>query len=193
MAFFQGLVDYFDKGGAVMWPLLILFSLGVLVVIERFWHYSRATINTRAFLEKIHKVIQQKRIKDALRLCESHRGPIASILKAGLLKYEKGIEEMEKAIEGSGGLEMARLERGLVWLATIANIGWTPNANRIGKSAGITIRSAVDASHAAARILPVAAGSAPARSGPAWEKNLGAPIAARASRKKLHQTTASPK
>ncbi len=118
----DSLVEYFDKGGPVMWPLLLCSIVALGFMIERFWHYHRASIDTPAFLDKMRKVIKKGRIKEAIKICEAYRGPIASILKAGLLKYDRGREEIEKAIEFSGGLELSRLERGLVVLVSVANI-----------------------------------------------------------------------
>jgi len=47
---------------------------------------------------------------------------VATIVHAGLSRVHKGIEHVEKAVESAGTVEMAFLENGLVWLATIANI-----------------------------------------------------------------------
>ena len=44
------------------------------------------------------------------------------MLHAGLLRLDRGIEHVEKSIEESGAIEMAFLERGLVWLSTVANL-----------------------------------------------------------------------
>ncbi|MBI2570593.1 MAG: MotA/TolQ/ExbB proton channel family protein [Candidatus Schekmanbacteria bacterium] len=116
------LLDYFDKGGPVMWPLLACSIVAVTFIIERFWHYHKASIDAPEFLDRIGKVLQKGKIKEATKMCEAYTGPVASILKAGLLRYDRGKEEIERAIEASGSLEMARLERGLVVLASVANL-----------------------------------------------------------------------
>ncbi|MDX1741532.1 MAG: MotA/TolQ/ExbB proton channel family protein, partial [Rhodothermales bacterium] len=54
--------------------------------------------------------------------CEDYRGPVASIMKAGLLKFGQPKEDVEKTIENAALYEMSRLERGLVVLATTANV-----------------------------------------------------------------------
>jgi biopolymer transport protein ExbB len=38
------------------------------------------------------------------------------------MRVDRGLEHVEKAIENAGTIEMSFLEKGLVWLATIANI-----------------------------------------------------------------------
>jgi biopolymer transport protein ExbB len=38
------------------------------------------------------------------------------------MRVDRGLEQVEKAIENAGTIEMSFLERGLVWLATVANV-----------------------------------------------------------------------
>lgn len=116
------MVELFIKGGRFMWPLLICAIIGVAFIFERLWTLSRATINTRRFLEKTNLALKESGVTAAADVCTRTRGPIASIFHAGLMKADRGIADVEKAIEDAGTIEMSFLERGLVWLATIANI-----------------------------------------------------------------------
>ena len=117
------LLKYFNKGGPMMWPLLLISILSIGMVFERLWHYHKVSINTPEFLKKTRMALEAHRIKDAITMCENYKGPIASLMKAGLLKAGKPREEIEIAIAASGGVEMSRLERGLSGLATCASIG----------------------------------------------------------------------
>jgi biopolymer transport protein ExbB len=113
----------FREGGPVMWPLLIFSILGLVFIIERFIALRRAKINVNEFLAKIRKaLIVNRSLKDAIKVCESYKGPVPSIMKAGLLKYGEPKEDVEKTIENAALFEMGRLERNLVWLASIANV-----------------------------------------------------------------------
>ena len=58
----------------------------------------------------------------AQEICENTRGPIASIVHAGLSRFDKGIEQVEKSIVSAGSIEMAFLERGLVWLSLVISV-----------------------------------------------------------------------
>ena len=116
------MVELFIKGKMFMWPLLAAAIIGVAFIFERLWTLSRATINTRKFLDKVTMALKEGGATAAADVCAKTRGPIASIFHAGLMKADRGINEVEKAIEGAGAIEMSFLERGLVWLATIANI-----------------------------------------------------------------------
>lgn len=116
------MVEYFIKGGIFMWPLLFCVIFGVAVALERLWTLSRASINTRDFFAQVQEALKQRGPEGAAEICSNTRGPVASVLHAGLLRLDRGIDHVEKAIEESGAIEMAFLERGMVWLATVANV-----------------------------------------------------------------------
>jgi biopolymer transport protein ExbB len=112
-----------QDGGPVMWPLLAFSIVALAFTIERFIALRRARINVNEFLAKIRKaLIVNRSIRDAIKICEQYRGPVASIMKAGLLKYGQPKEDVEKTIENAAFYEMSRLERGLLVLATTANV-----------------------------------------------------------------------
>ncbi len=115
--------EYMDQGGLVMWLLLIGSVIALAFIIERFFALWRAKINVNEFLQKIRKaLIVNRSAREAVKVCEQYRGPVASIMKVGLLKHGRPKEDVEKAIENAAAFEMGRLERGLVVLATIANV-----------------------------------------------------------------------
>ena len=112
-----------NEGGPIMWPLLVFSVLALAVIIERFFALNRAKINVNSFLAQIRKALVVNRsIREAVKVCEQHRGPVASIMKAGLLKYGQPKEDVEKTIENAALFEMGRLERFLPFLATTANV-----------------------------------------------------------------------
>ena len=115
--------EYMEKGGPVMWPILILSVIGFAVMIERAWVLRKARINVNEFLAKIRKALMVNRsLRDAVKICEQYQGPVASVMKAGLLKYGQPKEDVEKTIENAAMFETTRLERGLAVIATAANV-----------------------------------------------------------------------
>ncbi|MEM9290179.1 MAG: MotA/TolQ/ExbB proton channel family protein [Acidobacteriota bacterium] len=115
--------ELMEQGGVVMWLLLVLSVIAAAISVERFIALWRAKINVSEFLKEIRKaLIVNRSVLEAKKVCERYRGPVASILKAGLLKYGEPKEDIEKALENAALYEMGRLERGLVWLATVANV-----------------------------------------------------------------------
>ena len=59
---------------------------------------------------------------EALDLCERTSGPIAAILKAGVLKHDRSRNEIREAIEDASIHEVPRLERNLPVLSTVAQV-----------------------------------------------------------------------
>ncbi len=116
-------LKYMYGGGWVMWVLLAMSVISVAVMIERWVVLNKAKINVNEFLAKLRKaLIVNKSLRDAIKICEQYRGPLASIMKAGLLKYGQPKEDIEKTIETAALHEVARLEKRLVILASVANV-----------------------------------------------------------------------
>lgn len=119
----KNLLEYMYKGGWVMWVLLAISIVALAVIFERWWALRKAKINVNEFLAKVRKaLIVNKSIRDAIKVCEQYRGPVASIMKAGLLKYGQPKEDIEKTIETAALYEMGRLEKRLVILSSVANV-----------------------------------------------------------------------
>jgi len=106
-----------------MMYLIILSSvLAFGVVIERIYHLSRARIDADKFMDDIMNVLKRNKIIEAIELCNSTPGPIAHIVKAGILKHDRSKHEIKEAIEEAGQLEVPRLEKHLPVLATVAHV-----------------------------------------------------------------------
>ncbi len=116
------MVDYFIKGGPFMWPILALLIIGLMFTMERLWTLMRSTINARKFSQDIRDAISDGGAEKAMELCSNTRGPIANVVNAGLMRLERGLDHVEKAVMTAGTLEMAFMERNLVWLATVVAI-----------------------------------------------------------------------
>jgi len=114
--------QFFADGGWAMWPLLLLLIFGVAVVIERFYNLRRAAIDAQTFFKNLEDALRKGGPDKAAELCASTRGPVASVIHAGLLRLHRGLDHVEKAISNAGASEMAFLERGMIWLATVANL-----------------------------------------------------------------------
>ena len=115
----DGLVELYVKGGVFMHPILALLIVGLGFSIERVITLTRASVNTRKFLARLHSALQEGGIEGAAAECEKTPGPVASILHAGLSRADKGLDSVEKSISNAGSIEMAFLERGMVVLSTV--------------------------------------------------------------------------
>ncbi|MBI5417765.1 MotA/TolQ/ExbB proton channel family protein [Candidatus Poribacteria bacterium] len=101
--------EYFDKGGFCMWGILICSIIGFAIVIERSVKLRVKKIIPADFVQSIKAEIPTGNITKAISLCEGKDFPIARIIKAGLLKHHEGINEVERALETAGALEIAYL------------------------------------------------------------------------------------
>jgi biopolymer transport protein ExbB len=110
------------EGGVFMHFILGCLILGLAFSIERFWTLSRATVNTKKFLVDVKTALDKGGVDAALDVCSRNRGSVASVFQAGLLRADEGIEAAEKAIISYGGIEMAFLEKNLIWISTFIAI-----------------------------------------------------------------------
>lgn len=116
------MIDWIQKGGPVMYPIILCSILAFAIVIERFYHLHRAKIDTKKFMDDMANILRRNRIVDAVELCDKTPGPIPHILKAGLMKHDRPRQEIKEAIEDAGLYEVPRLEKNVPVLATIAHI-----------------------------------------------------------------------
>ncbi len=116
------MLNMIQKGGPVMYPITLCSILSLAIIIERLYHLYTAKIDTKKFMSSILNTLKRNRIMEAIDLCDKTPGPIARILKAGMLKHDRTRQEIREAIEDAGLHEVPRLERNLGALATIAHI-----------------------------------------------------------------------
>ncbi|MCJ7813287.1 MotA/TolQ/ExbB proton channel family protein [bacterium] len=116
------MVQMYIDGGIFMHPILLALIVGVAISIERFISLNRSSVNTRKFLSKVIDALDKGGAKQAIEVCEKTKGPVASIFHAGLLRAGRGVEHVEKAISNAGSIEMAFLERGLIWISTCISL-----------------------------------------------------------------------
>jgi len=110
------------KGGPVMYPIILCSIIALAIVIERIYHLHRAKIDTRKFMDEVATVLRRNKIMEAIDMCEATSGPIAHILKAGILKHDRPRQEIKESIEEAGLYEIPRMEKNLTALSTIAHI-----------------------------------------------------------------------
>ena len=116
------MVDFFVQGGGFMWPILIALLFGLAIIGERAYSLINSSSNTDQFFDDVKTVYDDSGKEQAIELCENTPGPVASIFYAGLSKMEKTKEEIEKAVQNAGGLEMAFLEKNMIWINSVITI-----------------------------------------------------------------------
>ena len=114
--------EWIIKGGPIMYPIILCSIIAIAVVLERVWYLHKVQINTGEFMENIAKVLRRNKVMEAIDMCNATPGPIAHILKAGIMKYDRPRMEIKEAIEDAGVHEVPLLEKNIGVLATVAHI-----------------------------------------------------------------------
>ncbi|HJP31115.1 MAG TPA: MotA/TolQ/ExbB proton channel family protein [Candidatus Latescibacteria bacterium] len=129
------MVQLFNDGGWAMYPIAFLLVFGVAIALERLYTLSQAAIDASGFFQQLEEALRNGGAKQAAELCSETRGPVASVIHAGLLRMHRGVDNVEKTIENAGAVQMAFLERGMVWLSTVANLA--PMVGFLGTVSGM--------------------------------------------------------
>lgn len=108
--------------GFMRYPLAFCLALGTVVLIIKFISLTAKAAKTKRILKDVDELLTQQRIREALELTRDTDSPAANILYAGLERHEEGTDRVMKAIENQGLIEMSKLEKGLVVLATLMNV-----------------------------------------------------------------------
>ena len=123
-SFHEVLKDQFIQGNVTfMTPLLVIIIIGLAIAIERIITLNLATTNTAKLLGEIEDALAKGGVNAALDVTRNTRGPVASIFTQGLMRYSEGVDMVEKSIVAYGGVEMGRLERGLIWISLCISLG----------------------------------------------------------------------
>lgn len=127
--------DLTMKGGPVMIPIAILSVLGIYIFVERLLVINKASKEEYNFMNNIRDFVHSNRLDSALSLCKNTDTPIARMIEKGLFRIGKPLSDINTAIENIGKLEVAKLEKNLAILATVA--GGAPMLGFLGTVTGM--------------------------------------------------------
>ncbi|MDD3636637.1 MAG: MotA/TolQ/ExbB proton channel family protein [Bacteroidales bacterium] len=116
--FHEVLKEKFIEGGPeFMGIVLLTLIFGLAISIERIIYLTLSTTNTKKLLTSIESALDSDGVDKAKEICRNTRGPVASIFYQGLLRYDSGVEEVEKSIVSYGSVITGRLESGVSWIS----------------------------------------------------------------------------
>jgi biopolymer transport protein ExbB len=142
--------QFIDGGWEFMSIILLILVLGLAVSIERIIYLTLSTTNTKKLLVELEETLNKGGIEKAKDLCRDTRGPIAGIFYQGLMRYNEGLEEVEKSIVSYGSVMTGNLESGASWISLFIALG--PMLGFMGTVIGMI--AAFDAIAAAGDISP---------------------------------------
>lgn len=138
-----GFWDLFMGGGWLMWVLVALATVMIFIFVERFIAIRKATRIDNNFMNRIRDYISEGNINAAIDLCRRTDSPIARMVEKGIERIGRPMGDIQNAIENVANVEVAKLENGLPWLASIS--GGAPMIGFLGTVVGM-VRVFIDMS-----------------------------------------------
>lgn len=123
------------KGGWIMIVLAVLSLVCFYILFERNYVIRKAGKEDPMFMDKIKDYILSGEIKSALSYCRSVNTPSARMIEKGISRLGRPVSDVQAAIENVGNFEVAKLEKGLNIMATIA--GGAPMIGFLGTVTGM--------------------------------------------------------
>ena len=112
--------DLTMMGGFIMIPLALLSVLSIYIFVERYIVISRARHDDDTFMKRIKDYIHDGELENARRLCATTDTPYSRLIGKGISRIGRPMQDVLVTIENTGNMEIAKLEKGLEWLATTA-------------------------------------------------------------------------
>ncbi len=122
-------------GGPIMIILAIMFAGAIYLFVERLVTLKKASYEDKHFMDRIKDYIYAGKINSAVNLCCDTNTPASRMIEKGISRIGRPMSDLMVAIENVGNIEIARLERGLVILASIA--GGAPMIGFLGTVTGM--------------------------------------------------------
>ena len=147
---FALLKKFLEGGWGWMLLPLVCLILGMAIAVERILFLALSKINTKKFIARVEEILNTEGVEAAKDYCRNKRGPVASIFYQGLMRYDQGLESVEKAVVSYGSVQQGHLESGLSWISLF--IALSPSLGFMGTVVGMI--QAFDDIQAQATISP---------------------------------------
>ena len=126
-------IDFFIKGGPIMWPILVVSIVAVAVIIERcVWWLREKGRREPEKIEKVFEAVETGNLKQASSLSRDSQDPVLRMMWHGMNHYHAS---MEGALQVASGIEIQRASRFLPIMDTIITLA--PLLGLLGTVTGI--------------------------------------------------------
>ena len=118
-----------------MLVLLVLSIAAIYIFGQKWWAIRKAANIDKNFMNEIRNLIHEGKITAAIELCKNDNSPIARLVEKGIERIGRPLSDIQAAVENTGNVEVAKLEKNLPILATIS--GGAPMIGFLGTVAGM--------------------------------------------------------
>jgi biopolymer transport protein ExbB len=124
MDFFYSIAGFFSSGGLFMYPILLVFAVGVGVAIERYLTLTMVTNKNQLVWEKVQPMLSNGEFDEARKLTSEDESTISQVLNMGLSLQGavRRREDIEIAMEESMMEIVPRLEKRTPYVALASSI-----------------------------------------------------------------------
>ena len=135
------------NGGWIMLVLVLLLVLAIYIFVERFLTLNGALKGQEdsLFMERIRQYVHEGNVDAARNLAKETDTPLGRMISKGFSRLGRPLPDIQAAIENEGQLEVARLEKRVSYVATVASLG--PMIGFLGTVTGM-ITAFQDMAHA---------------------------------------------
>ena len=121
---YVAIVKFFQEGGVFMYPIVVVFAIGLVIVLERWFFLTKASSSNQRLWKKVIPLVTSGQYKEASEMARGSSAAVGSILSYGLdrAKSARRRDDIEKAMEESLLEVTPRLEKRTHYLATFANV-----------------------------------------------------------------------
>ena len=114
-------IEFFHKGGAIMYVLLLCSIFVVTIGIERTMYFSRMDTG-RAFAREFYQCMANDDFAGARKLAEDHRGALANILFGAMKLVKTDSSRVSSYMEIQSGIALSKLRKRLYYLSVIVTM-----------------------------------------------------------------------
>ena len=143
MDIFSVILDYFNKGGIVIYFILLASILGVAIAIERYIFLKKLENSKKKLLSISLEKINKGQVRDLMAIYDSENNTVSRIFKTAIETYLKGAskEDIENSIGDIAKIELPIINRYLYLLGTMVSI--SPMLGLLGTVTGMIKATAV--------------------------------------------------
>ena len=129
------LISMAAKGGWLMLVLLALSIVAIYIFGKKWWAIRQAGKIDKNFIKDVDNYLMDGKVRSARALCKRSDTPVARMIEKGVERIDKPLSDIRIAVENVANVEVAKLEKGLPALATIA--GGAPMIGFLGTVMGM--------------------------------------------------------